>query len=479
MAVSVSDPDGLTGQLCNWAVRLQLSKVPNDVQHRAKLILLDGISCGLVGAHLQWSETAVKTVLELEPQGPCSVIGWDKSVGGSAATLLNSTLIQGFELDDWHPYAPLHSAALLIPALLSAIEQIKMVENRSISGESMLLAMIVGLEVGPRIGLGLGGGEMLSRGWHSGAVFGGPAVAIAVSKVLELSPRQMEWALGTACTQAGGLMSAQFGSMTKRMQHGFAARNGFVAAFLARGGYTGIEAVLEREYGGFLSTFNPTSEQKSASKNSLLENLGTVWEICNIQIKAYPLMGTLHAAVDCIRQLQDQHRMANITLENIKTIKIGMGEAPYKHGGWKVETDSLEPTGAQMSAAYAVAVQLIDGEVTTSSFVPEKLNRKVLHQLIGKIECTHHSEFDRSLKTRITIQLSDDQIMEASVESPRGVKPKLTDDEIMDKTITSLAGCIDEHRRQSIVDSVMSIEGSNDLDVLIAKLKESAGAIMK
>ena len=216
MANSVSDPHGPTGELCNWATEIQLSDIPRDVQNRAKLIVLDGLGCGLVGAHLPWSEIAVNAILELEPPGACSLIGWDRSLGGAAATLLNSTFIQGFELDDWHPNAPLHSAAVIVPALLAAIEHVENVDKCSVSGASMLLAIIIGFEVGPRIGLGLGGAEMLSRGWHSGAVFGGPAVAIAVSRLLGLSPRQMEWALGTACTQAGGLMSAQFGSMTKR-----------------------------------------------------------------------------------------------------------------------------------------------------------------------------------------------------------------------------------------------------------------------
>jgi hypothetical protein len=43
--------------------------------------------------------------------------------------------------------------------------------------------------------------------------------------------------------------------MVKRMQHGFAARNGVTAAALAAAGYVGIKRVFEREYGGWLSTF--------------------------------------------------------------------------------------------------------------------------------------------------------------------------------------------------------------------------------
>ena len=76
--------------------------------------------------------------------------------------------------------------------------------SSSISGESFLLATIVGLEVG----LALGGDRLLASGWRSGAVFGGAAVAVTVSKLLGLCPQRMKWALGTACTQAGGLMAA-------------------------------------------------------------------------------------------------------------------------------------------------------------------------------------------------------------------------------------------------------------------------------
>lgn len=200
----VSNPAGVTGLLVNWTYGLKISDVPDDVQYRAKLITLDGIGCGFIGAHLPWSERATKAVLEIEAPGPCSLFGWQKQLSSPAAALLNSTFIQGFELDDWHPKAPLHSASLILPALLAATEHVQATENRAISGETFLLAIIVGMELGPRIGLGLGGAELLTRGWHSGAVFGGPAVALAVSKLLHLSPRQTEWALGTSCTKPAG-----------------------------------------------------------------------------------------------------------------------------------------------------------------------------------------------------------------------------------------------------------------------------------
>lgn len=75
---------------------------------------------------------------------------------------------------------------------MASAEHVYATEGRTITDELFLLAFILGLEVGPRFGLGLGGAAILLRGWHSGAVFGGAAVAVALSKLLLLPPRRME-----------------------------------------------------------------------------------------------------------------------------------------------------------------------------------------------------------------------------------------------------------------------------------------------
>ena len=135
--------------------------------------------------------------------------------------MLNSSFVQGFELDDFHPEAPLHSNSLVLPAMLAATPHVGRV-----SGERLLLGAILGYETGPRVGLALGGLDMLSRGWHSGVVFGPLAAAASVGCLYGLDAAAFEDALGIGATQSGGLMSAQFESMVKRMQHGFASRDG-------------------------------------------------------------------------------------------------------------------------------------------------------------------------------------------------------------------------------------------------------------
>ena len=260
-------PDGPTGQLANWVAGFTLDQAPREVRERAKHLLLDGLGCAVIGARLPWSRVAVDAVLAFEAPGDTPLIGWGAGSGPAAAALLNGTFIQGFELDDVHPQAPLHSNSLLIPALLAALHC-----SPTVSGEQFLAALIAGYETGPRVGLALHGGEMLTRGWHSGSVFGTVSSAASVANLLGLDPAQTEDALGLGATQSHGLMAAQFGAMSKRMHHGMASRNGLYAAMLARGGYTGIHQVFEQPYGGFLSVFGegmtPTRARSRASSVS-------------------------------------------------------------------------------------------------------------------------------------------------------------------------------------------------------------------
>lgn len=73
-----TDPEGLTGKLCSWVHDVKLEDIPGDVQTRAKYLILDGVACALVGAHLPWSEKAANGIFEMEPPGDCVVFGWDR-----------------------------------------------------------------------------------------------------------------------------------------------------------------------------------------------------------------------------------------------------------------------------------------------------------------------------------------------------------------------------------------------------------------
>lgn len=453
-----TDPAGPTGMLADWLAGLRLADVPPDVLSKTKDLILDGIACALVGARLPWSDTAVDAILGFEGRGERTLIGRGQTTSAPAAALLNGTFIQGFELDDFHPGAPLHSASLVLPALFAAAE-----ETGQMSGADFLLATVAGFEVGPRVGRALHGGQMLSRGWHSGAVFGTHAAAAAAGVLLRLNPGQFEDALGLAGTQSAGLMAAQYEAMCKRMHHGFAARNGLYATLLARGGYTGIKRVFEREYGGFLSVFG---EGHDPDPSQIAEELGRRWETCEIGIKRYAAMGALHAPLDIILELRSR---GDFTPDEVEAIDIYLSHAAYHHGWWVPERP-LTPIGAQMNVAFAVAVALLDGAAMGAQFAPSRIDADDVWALTPRITAHHDHAYDAhpdlKLSSRVVVRLKNGETREGSRALPDTIGRPLDSQGVREKFLTLVGDIVDGERAAEIMRVVGDLENRSLKDLI-------------
>jgi 2-methylcitrate dehydratase PrpD len=385
--------------------------------------------------------------------------------------VLNGTFIQGFELDDFHPLAPLHSCSLLVPALLSTAS----VRGEASAGADLLLAAIAGFEVGPRVGYTLHGTQMLDRGWHSGPVFGTHSAAMASGKLRGLPPAQLEDALGLAGTQSAGLMAAQYEAMSKRMHHGLAARNGFYAAGLAAAGYTGIKRVFEREYGGFLSVFG---EGHDPDASLLTDQLGQRWETTIIMVKSYAAMGGLHAAIDAARQLR-----GSIALEDISRIDITVGETVYKHAWWLPQRP-LTPIGAQMNIGYATAAALLDGNVLPEQFTPARLDSDDIWSLIAATtvhldESLAQADITEKFRTDVAVTTDDGTVHRASVDVPHGAPTDpVTNEELVAKFHALADRVTSTSRADAIERAVLGLDGLDDVDYLIDLLAAPvAGAL--
>ncbi|GAA4383707.1 MmgE/PrpD family protein [Tsukamurella soli] len=463
-----SAPDGVTGRLATWIHDLTWDDIPAHVRTRAAHLVLDGLGCALVGAQLPWSRLATEAVLSIEGDGAATVIGTGRTTTPSGAALLNSTFIQGFELDDFHPFAPLHSASLLVPSLLATAAHL----GRAVSGRELLTAAVVGFEVGPRVGYSIGGTGMLSRGWHSGPVFGGPSAAAACAKLRGLEPAQIEDTLGFAATQSAGLMSAQYEAMGKRMQHGFAARNGFYSAALAATGYTGIDQVFEREYGGYVAVYG---EGHPTDAGAIVRGLGEHWETTMAMVKSWAVMGGLHGAVQAAQALRT--RLADRTID---AIDIRVGDVVYHHGWWRPERP-LAAIGGQMNIGYVTAVTLLDGTALPEQFTQARLDADDVWRLLDRT----HVALDRSIdelplgerfQTHITLTFTDGSTDSESVIAPHGnPQDPITDDEVVTKFRALTDRVMEPDRAGGIVDIVRGLADAPSVAPLVALLAQPVG----
>jgi 2-methylcitrate dehydratase PrpD len=385
------------------------------------------------------------------------VIGTGMTTTGPAAVLLNSTFIQGFELDDFHPLAPLHSTSLIVPVLLATAGHLG-----GASGDAALTAAVAGFEVGPRVGLALHGSQMLSRGWHSGPVFGTHTAATVAGKLRGLGADELEDALGMAGTQSAGLMAAQYEAMSKRMQHGFAARNGYYAAGLAAGGYTGIKQVFDRPYGGYLAVFG---EGHNPDPAQVIAGLGQGWHTELIMVKSYAAQGGLHGTIQAALELRAEH---GIDPKTVSRIEIRVGHTVYHHGWWQPQRP-LTSIGAQMNLGYAAAVALLDGQVLPPQFTGERLDAddvwELLHRVDVKLdENIQNAPIQERFATELTITLKDGSILHKRIAVPHGGPgDPVTNQELIAKYRSLVGPLMPAARLDAIQAAVLGIDELADI----------------
>lgn len=413
---------GPTAALAEFAAALRFDDIPADVIAHMKLCLLDTLGCGLFGATRPWSRILSDCLTSIGGSGPCVVWGTDDTLGRGDAALGNGAAVHAFEFDDLHARAILHPGSVVAPAVMASLEPCDG------SGRALLRGLVVGYEVGARVGMAAGAAHLL-RGWHPTGTHGAVAAAAGAGAVLNLTTAQMANCLGIAAAQSAGLMGAQYGAMAKRFHAGRAAQSGVYAASLAGRGYTGIDDVFDDGYGRYSTTFAPGFEPAA-----LATGLGERWETRAVGFKPYPTNGSCHPTIDALMELRSQ---LGLVLRDVERVDVRVSSATKEHVGWKYVPDSV--TTAQMNLPYIVAVVLADGEASASQFDDAHLGRPDLVEAAERVYVHSDPEIDARgdgyrHHTVLTITLTNGKTVSATREHARGsAKEPLSEREVHDK----------------------------------------------
>ncbi len=447
-----------TRGIAQFVSALSFDAIPAEVRHRIKLLMLDAIGCGLYAAELEWSRILRDTLGALDATRACSIWGTAQKLSAPHAVLVNGSQVQGFELDDVHKVGVLHTGCLVVPPLVALAEM-----RPGMSGREFLTAAVAGYEIGPRVGICMGS-EHIAQGWHSGATVGVYASAAASARALKLDTDRTVHALGIAGTQSCGLMSAQFGSMVKRMHAGRAAQSGLYAAQLADAGFTGIVDVFESEYGGFCTTFSRSRDRFKPAE--LTAGFGIVWQTMNVALKFYSCVGSNHSTLDSIRELQASHPFG---AGDVKKIVVHASEVTVSHVGWRYVPQGF--TAAQLNLSYCVATLLIDGEVFVDQFTEERLADPARLALAGRVSVVHDPAITaRGPKfrqmVRVEVFLKDGARLERTREASRAKESFASDEMVIAKFENLAAHALPAGQVREIADTVLRIENLADTSVL-------------
>src|SRR5579863_1681626 len=218
--------------------------LPEAAVHWARVAILDTVGCTLAGA----GEPCARIVSRVTASnGPCLVFGTAQRVAPLDAAAINGTAAHALDYDDCSDTLGGHPSAPILPALFA------LAETLGTNGRDFIAAYVAGWETETRIARGINF-HHYEKGWHPTATIGVFGTAAACAKLLGLSVQQTARALALAATFSSGL-KANFGTMTKPLHVGQAARNGLYAALLASEDFTASPDALEHRQ-GFLRVFN-------------------------------------------------------------------------------------------------------------------------------------------------------------------------------------------------------------------------------
>ena len=282
----MSTPPPSTADWVRWMAR----PVGRAERERAALHVLDWMACASAGSRTEPGLAMGRFARTLTP-GPCATFAGPSLSEGDAA-LVNGSLGNVLEMDDFYRTAIVHPGPVLVPAALA------MAQASGATGPQMLDALVKGFDIMIRLGRSVGPAHY--RYFHNTAtcgVFGAAAIGAAL---LELQASAMRDAFGNAGTQASGLWQCRLeDSMSKQLHNGRAAQSGLLAVRLAQHGFTGAHAILEGELGFFRAMCPDAQPDRMAGGDE------DRWLIHDTSFKPWPACRHAHAVIDLALALRD------------------------------------------------------------------------------------------------------------------------------------------------------------------------------
>jgi 2-methylcitrate dehydratase PrpD len=424
-------------KLADHFTALTYDAIPNKHVQDAKTLVLDWLGVAVAGGRTGSGKIATRFG---EAQGGPADATFIASGGkGPAmhAAFANAIASHSVELDDVDVLALFHFSPPVVAAALAVAETAKA------SGRDFLAAVVGGCEMMARASDATNN-SLRDRGFHTTPTCGVFGAAVAAGMLLKLDRDQMISALGLAGAQASGLMEMYGPSMQKRFNPGPTARNGVVAAEMARMGFTGAATIFDGER-GFCRAF---SDKVDIAR--LTHKLGEEFPI-HIEYKPYSCARPIHNAIDCA--LSVRRDLAG-DLSKIRSMHM------RRHPDWAKYHLNTEPKTyheAQVSLPYSVAVALIDGAALLPQYRDERLADPTIRRLSKMLEVVSDASLPRGVSCRLTVETTDGKSFTAQVDHPRGsIKNPMTPDEMNGK-VHLLA---DDTLGKATVDKLIAVVGS-------------------
>jgi 2-methylcitrate dehydratase PrpD len=399
-------PINATATLAAFAANVKTADIPVAVLRKAEDLWVDWFGSAIAGHGSRPVETLTQFALGMGPvSGPSEVFTNRSSSSPYWAAMANAAASHVVEQDDVHNGSVFHPATVVFPPVLAVAQAI------GASGAQMMTAAVVGYEVGIRVGEFLGRSHY--RVFHTTGTAGTFAAAAAVGHLLELTPTQMQHALGSAGTQAAGLWEfLRTGADSKQLHTAHAAGAGLMADYLAKDNFTGASEILEGPQGiaAGMST--------DADVAKLTQGLGTRWATEETSFKYHASCRHTHPAADALLQVMQDH---HLELNDLDRIITHVHQSALDVLGPVTQPVTVHQSKFSMGTVLALVARFEHADLQAFD---QHFKDEVTQTLRDKVSMELDAEVDSAYPQRwigkVTVHTRDGRVLHGRVDEPKG-----------------------------------------------------------
>jgi len=390
----------ITSACADFTLQLRFEDIPADAVEWMKWGMLDCTGVAIAGATTRLGSIVRDYLAFVGGRPQARVIGLDVRANAVESAMANGALAHALDFDDVGGFG--HPTAVLAPVIYALADLVEP------TGKQAIEAYVAGYEVGnclaDRSTMGKIDTKSWHLGWHPTGPYGAIAAACTAARLLELTREQTLCALGIAASEACGIQK-NFGTMTKPLHAGLAARNGVLAALLAQRGFTADPDALGGEQ-GFLRAFKGPGDY---TEELVCARLGKQYALSRgLIIKWYPACWSTHRATSGAIELVREH---GIHPDDIETVEVDLRLIPLLH---------VNPaTGLQgkFSMPFNLALGILEGWSEIPDYTPSRTQERELKAIMAKVR---HVPDPEDGSVNITIVMRDGRRFTRNVKHAPG-----------------------------------------------------------
>ena len=451
-------------QLAVFAATTTFESLPEAVVMESKRALLDSIGCAVAATGEPKGIAGVEYARVLGGSNPESTIfGTNQRASAIGAAFANGELVSALDMDAI--LAPGHVSPYVIPGAVAIGESV------GSSGKELLASLAIAHEMSNRFGKAMDNQRLIKDGkvspppvfGYASTIFGATA---AIARLQNQSSETTAHSLGIAgCISPVNSQIAWFehapSSTIKYLMAGMLAQQAFTAAYMGKLGHRGDLQVLDDSLYGYPRFIGSTRW----APEQLTLNLGSQWYFPAESVyKPYPHCRIMHAMMDCVIKVIQEHSIKPDEIESLKVYVEGIAERPC----WlNRKIEHVQDAQFSMAHGMSVAAHLIPPGKAWQD--PKIVYDPSVMSLMDRITTEVHPDYAKALTgnaasrpARIELRARGQNFIEEKNYPKGSPSPDpttfMTNEELAQKFRNNANGVLTKDKTERLIDAVWNLE---------------------